>query len=159
MTDTITPIAAPMNASDLQIVIIPRAHTWYRGTAAQLVAEGLIPDGFKWPTGTDQVEIEVGKFSLWIGRERPEGHKGPKSSWSGVDFWFLRRGLTSQRFDGFRAAHIYAKKQELEDVIYRHTAEWERIYFRAYSVREDVKYMAFRNQLIGERKRGRGRPS
>jgi hypothetical protein len=158
MTSTITPIAATMNASDLQIEIIPRVWTQYRGAAAQLMAEGLIPDGFKWPASDHRVTIQVGNFSHWIGRERPEGHKGPKSSWNTADFWFLRRELLSQERDGWMDARIYEKKQEIADIIYRRTGEWERLYAKACKAREDDRYMMFRNLLVGEPRRGRGRP-
>lgn len=46
MADTSMGTAA-LIASDLIIEITPRAYTGYTGTAAQLIAEGLIPDGFK----------------------------------------------------------------------------------------------------------------
>jgi hypothetical protein len=52
MTTTSKAVAAgpgisPLLASDLFIEIYARAYTSYEGTAAQLIAEGLIPDGFK----------------------------------------------------------------------------------------------------------------
>lgn len=153
-------VGAPrLLASDLQVEIIPRAYTQYHGTAAQLIAEGLIPDGFKWPIGSNRITIEVGKFSLWIGRKRPEGHKGPMSSWTSGDYWFLRRELKSQTRNGYREADIYAKKMELADAIYRGTPEFARIGNASWKARCDDKYQAFRSLVIPEPKRGRGRPA
>jgi hypothetical protein len=151
--------APALLASDLIIQITPRAHTEYQGTAEQLRAEGLIPDGFKWPTGTSRISCEVGKFSYWVGRKRPEGHKGPMSSWAGVDNWFLRRGLTSQERDGWRAADIYEKSMALAEVIRRGTPEYNRISNASWKARCDDKHQAFRSLVIPEPKRGRGRPS
>lgn len=153
------PDASAILASDLLISIKPRAYTEYHGTAEQLRAEGLIPEGFKWPTGSNRVTVEVGKFSHWIFRKRPEGHKGPMSSWTSGDYWLLRRELASNVRDGWRTADIYAKKMELAETIHRGTPEYARIANASWEARCDDKYMAFRNLLTGEPKRGRVRPS
>ncbi|MBT9505511.1 hypothetical protein [Rhodoferax sp.] len=145
--------------SDLVISITPRAHTEYRGTAAQLIAEGLIPDGFKWPVGSGRLYYKLGEFTFWLGRRRPEGHKGPMCSWMDGDYWFVRRGLTSQEWGGYQAADIYEKQQELAFVLYRGSPQFNFLFNRAYKARSDDKYMAFRNRLTGEPKPGRGRPS
>jgi len=149
---------ATLIASDLTIRVSPRAYTTFQGTAAQLIAEGLIPDGFKWPSGAQRVTIELDGFKHWIFRTRPEGHKGPMSSWVNGDCWYLRREPKRRASDGDREADIYAKKMELADIIYRGTPEWSRMWDKAYRARKDEKYMAFRTQILGEmapRKRGR----
>ena len=149
---------AALVASDLTIHVVPRAYTTFQGTAAQLIAEGLIPDGFKWPEGSQRVTIQVGGFEHWIFRTRPEGHKGPMSSWLNGDCWFLRRGLANQLRDGYRNADIYAKQMELAETIYRGTPEWRLTWEWAYNTRKDEKYMALRAKLIGDfapKKRGR----
>lgn len=144
--------------SDLNISITPRAYAQYEGTAAQLMAEGLIPTGFKWPIGAARTSYEMGEYTYWMGRCRPDGHKGPMSSWADGDYWFIRRGLVSQARDGFQAANIYQKQQELADVINRSSPEYKRLSNRAYKAQIDDRYMAFRNRVMGEPKRGRGRP-
>ena len=151
---------ATLTASDLQISIVPRAYTSYQGTAAQLIAEGLIPEGFKWPSGTNRVTVTVGTFEHWIFRTRPEGHKGPMSSWISGDCWHLRRELANQQRDGYREADIYAKTRELADTINRGTLEWSRTCHKAFAARNDAKYMAFRTHLMGDlAPRRRGRPA
>jgi hypothetical protein len=158
MAQLITAGTAALIASDLQINVVPRAYTRYQGTAAQLIAEGLIPKDFKWPTGDERVTVKVGRFEHWIFRTRPEGHKGPKSSWTSGDCWFLRRELANQPRDGWRAADIYAKKMELAKTIYLGSSEWSCVWDKAYKAKQDDKYMAFRTLLLGElapRKRGR----
>lgn len=153
------PDASVILASDLLISIRPRSYTQYHGTAEQLRAEGLIPDGFKWPIGDRRISYEVGKFSCWMGRCRPDGIKGPKSIWVNGDYWFLRRDLTSRWYDGYRAADIYEKTRELAEIIQRGTPEGSRIANASWKARCDDKYMAFRNLLTGETKRGRVRPT
>lgn len=155
MADTRTPQQSAGNvalrAYDLTIHITPRAYTEYYGTAAQLIAEGLIPDGFKWPDGVRHVTIEVGDFCHWIGR-RPDGHKGPMSSWTSGDYWSLRRSLISQSRDSGRTAELYAKKQELADIIYRGTPEYSRIANASWKAHCDDKYQAFRELVIPKKK-------
>lgn len=143
---------------DLRISIYPRACTRYHGTAAQLIAEGLIPDGFKWPQRTSRVSFEMGKFTHYMGRCRPDGIKGPMAVWVEGDYWFLQRSLTADEGRGWQAAQLYEKTMELAAIIHRTTPEWSRTFHRAYETRKDAKYQAFRLQLLGEPKRGRGRP-
>jgi len=64
-------------ASDLMIEIHPRWLCRFRGTAEQLVAEGLIPEGFKWPCKTERHSWGSGAFDYFLERCRPEGIKGP----------------------------------------------------------------------------------
>lgn len=146
-------------ASDLLISIHPRACTRYHGTAAQLIAEGLIPDDFKWPHKATRVSFEMGKFTHYMGRRRPEGLKGPMSAWAEGDYWFLQRRLTAQEGNGLHQAQIYEKAMELADAIGRHKPEWTHTFKRAQEARKDDTYQAFRLQMLGAPKRGRGRPA
>lgn len=153
-----SPGTATLAASDLLIQILPRFCTRYHGTAEQLIAEGLIPEGFKWPTGCARVSYEIGKFSFYMGRCRPDGMKGPMSLWAHGDHWFMQRSLTSEKGKGFHAGSIYTKKMELADAIYRSTPEWSHVWHRAYQAKIDDSYMAFRQQLLGAEPRRSGRP-
>jgi hypothetical protein len=151
--------ASTLLASDLQIEINPRVFTEYQGTAAQLIAEGLIPDGFKWPIRSVRVTIEVGKFSLRIGRQRPKGHKGPMKSWASGDCWFVRRELAAPVGDIWCDAEIYVKTKELKSVIYRGTREFARTANASWRAHCDDEYQAFRRLVFPEPKRGPGRPA
>lgn len=145
-------------ASDLLIKITPRAEAHYRGTAEQLSAEGLIPGGFKWPVGTARVSYVIGEFDYWMGRCRPTGTKGPMKIWVNGDYWFLRRSLKSDDENQWLNADIYEQTMALANTIRRGTSEWARTCNLACKARMDNKYMAFRLQVLGEQKRGRGRP-
>ena len=144
---------------DLLITIYTRASTRYHGTAAQLISEGLIPDGFNWPQGSSTVSFSIGKFTHWIGRRRPKDLKGPMSIWIHGDYWFLDRSLTSEHGHQWRNAELYEKTMALSEVILRNSPEREHTFFRALEARKDKKYQAFRLQVLGEQKRGRGRPT
>lgn len=148
----------PANA-DLLVLITPRAYTRYYGTAAQLVAEGLVPDGFQWPSGDRSVSFEIGLFTHDLARCRPDGIKGPKSVWTSGDYWRLQRGVTAENGKGFYRAQIYEKSMELQQIIHCNTPEWNQLFCRAWEAQKDTKYQAFRLQVLGEPKRGRGRPA
>lgn len=143
---------------DLRVSIHPRACSRYYGTAEQLVAEGLIPDGFKWPNKARRAAFEMGEFTHFLGRCRPDGIKGPMSIWTEGDYWCLQRSLIADEGKGGQAAQLYEKSMELAEIIRRNTPEWMREFNRAWEARKDAKYQAFRQQLLGEPKRGRGRP-
>lgn len=151
-------LIADLLKTDLQIDIYQRAYARFHGTAAQLMAEGLIPDGFQWPKGTQRAKIQVGRFEYWLFRTRPLGHKGPMCSWTEGDYWHLRRTLANHPNDGFKAALIYEKQKALLEATSGITVEWVRTYRRACEAHRDPEYMAMRALLIGPfapRKRGR----
>jgi hypothetical protein len=99
-------------ARELIIEIWPRGYDQWTGTREQLEAEGLIPQGFEWPVRFSHAGWAVGPFDLMLSRQRPEGHKGSKSTWADVDYWWLRRTLVEHRGTGFAAAILYRKQQE-----------------------------------------------
>lgn len=155
-----TSLSAPAQITDeLHIDIFPRAYANFRGSAAQLIAEGLIPDGFKWPTGSDNTHYEIGLFSFWMSRCRQKGTTGPAKTWRCGDYWCVRRTLTSMDKNCFHEARVFEKQQELAEVIRHATPAWKRESRLAFAANLDVPYRAFRNLLIPEVKRGRGRPS
>lgn len=145
--------------SDLRIAIYPRACTRYYGTAAQLMAEGLIPGGFKWPHKASRMSFEMGAYTHYLRRSRPDGIKGHVTGLSDCDHWCLQRSPTAELGHSWHQAQLYEKTLELAELLRRDTPEWQRTFHRAYETRKDAKYQAFRLQLLGEPKRGRGRPA
>ena len=113
-TDCNSP-AKPGAALDLGICIElwPRAYTTYRGTAAQLVAEGLVPAHFAFPAGSQMESWDQGEFSYSVFRSRPSGMSGKEWRDSAKDHWLMRRGLVSGRGQGLQAATVYEAEQEL----------------------------------------------
>lgn len=156
--DSLDAMRKDVAASDLYIEITPRMYTRYYGTAAQLIAEGLIPKGSKWPQRNHSGSFTTGKFHYSVERCRPPGHKGPRSTWIESDYWSLQRSLNGSRGDWYEA-DIYEKTKELSDVIKRGTREWSITCNRAREANKDDKYMAHMRKILGEPKRGRGRPS
>lgn len=80
----------PTHAPELRITIWLDQWVEFIGTAAQLRAENLIPDSFEWPPGATDKHWTARGMRYWMRRCRPEGHKGPMSSWLTLDNWFVR---------------------------------------------------------------------
>lgn len=157
-TTTDRQATAPALVQDLIIEITPRGPTVFRGTAEQLRAEGLIPDGFIWPNGDESTQFNLGQFSCALRRCRPDGTQGPKSAWTSGDYWCLRRGLASQPIRGFQANEIFEATAAMLEAVKRATPWGEWIQRRALAARRDRRYSEFRQQLLGEQKRKPGRP-
>ena len=156
--DLALPCAATLAASDLLIAIQPRGFTDIHGTSAQLCAEGLIPDGFKWPSRTERVSWTNEKFSFSVARSRPPGTKGPMSTWIAGDYWSLERCLNVDRLEVIRFAEIYKRSCELNAAILFGSAECCRLGERVSVAWQDSAYTAFRQRILGDDPRGPGRP-
>jgi len=159
-----TPTNSPAGqAVERELTIVVSRDEWveYKGTAAQLIAEGVIPEGFEWPRADAIHCWDANGFHYWVRRTRPEGHKGPMRSWFELDNWFMRVKVTGRDWEWSCRRVIERKAQELQDEIYRQSpagrrvqnASW-RAYLKAY---EDESFQAFKNLVPGlvPPKRGR----
>jgi hypothetical protein len=113
----------PSHLGELIIDIQPRAYEIWRGSSAQLAAEGLIPAGFQWPAGFNHVGWNQGEFEFHLWRIKPDGAKGRRNLWEDVDYWFLRRGSIKNRYDGLLAHRVEVKAAELRALLWRQTPE------------------------------------
>lgn len=155
--------AAPATADTIGDLIVVIRHDGdiceYRGTRAQLEAEGVIPDGTSWPDGYDDLRWQAGKFDFWLRRHRPEGAKGTRRQFADFDWWHLRWEPSNQPSFGQRL--ITRKARELADTIYRQSAQWQAEWYAAYKRHnetiKDEKFQAFKALVPGlvPPKRGR----
>lgn len=145
---------------ELHIEIYPRGYDIWVGTSAQLKAEGLIPPAFEWPFGLGDRYWRDGPFDYWLCRSRPEGHKGPQSSYMQLDNWRCRRTPAVDRYSGFRNAQIFEKRAALAEELSRQTPSGD-IQFSKYSATlADRAYQAFRALVVPQKtRRGRARTS
>ena len=135
----------------------------YEGTAAQLEAEGLIPEGFEWPQAAADMQWEANGYAYWLRRTRPDGHKGPMRSWLQLDNWFVRIRVAGRdgHWSGRRA--LERRAEELKADYYRQTAagwrEWQANWTRYSAAQNDEKFRAFKALIPGlvPPKRGRSR--
>lgn len=132
----------------------------YRGSRAQLEAEGIVPAGTEWPEGDRCVKWEQGHLKFRLGRTRPKGMKGPMKVWLAGDYWNLRWERKVQPDHGTR--EIMEKKAELKAEIFRQSIEGQRQrnanlnnYWKAC---DDKAFQAFKNAIIPQRKKP-GRPA
>lgn len=124
----------------------------FEGEAAQLVAEGLIPDGFEWPKADDNKRWKTNGFDYWLRRKRPEGHKGTKRSWLELDNWLVRVSVTGRGHAWCVRRGLERKAEELRAEYYRHTPEgsreWSANWSRYWQARQDKAFQAFKAKLI-----------
>lgn len=162
-----TPIALLATTPDLgerELIIDVRPHdrVHYEGTAAQLVAEGLIPEGFEWPRAAADKRWEANGFDYWLRRTRAEGLKCPMRAWLEMDNWFIRVEVTGRDWTWRARRNIEEKAEALRDEIYRQSAagrrEWEVNWSRDRKTQEDKAFQAFKSIFVPERKKPGRKP-
>ncbi|MXS82030.1 hypothetical protein ABD07_02770 [Nitrosomonas oligotropha] len=134
--------------------------TEYHGTKAMLESEGIIPEGFEWPEGYNDVYWHDDQFNYWLRRHRPEGAKGSRKQFETVDWFQLRWDLIDT--NPF-SREVARKAKELKNLIYRNSqegfAESEARWARYYKARDDKQFQAFKAKIPCLATTGRGRKS
>lgn len=157
-TPTVTP------ERELKVYISTRSFGFweYKGTRAQLEAEGVIPSGAQWPQGKRLLFWSQGGLCFWLQRARPEGTKGPMSVWASGDWWRLRcRTSNDINCADWR---IKQKARELAQAIYDQSpqgkSEWHERFSRYWAAHSDAAFQAFKATLLPQRKKlGRSKPN
>lgn len=134
--------------------------TEYHGTIAMLESEGIIPEGFEWPEGYNNVYWNDDQFNYKLRRNRPEGAKGSRKQFATVDWFELRWDLIDA--DPLRR-EIARKAKELEDFVYLHSskgsAENQARWARYWKAQDDKQFQAFKAKIPCLATIGRGRKS
>lgn len=151
--------ASALASSDLIIEIIPFFICRYRGSAAQLQAEGLIPTGFKWPGHSSTACFEDARFKYRVESAKPPGAKGTRRAWFGCDYWVVDVTVKGQRISHV-ACRIQEKIRELAELYQHGSPEWEARFNKVLAAGRDDVYQKFRANTLGSMvPRGRGRPA
>lgn len=134
----------------------------YEGSQAQLEAEGLIPEGFKWPRAAADQHWSANGFDYWLRRTRPAGHKGPMRSWLDMDNWFVRVEVTG-RDQSFLARRNLERKADALRIEFHHQTTAGRMERAASSDRywkasRDEAFQAFKAIFVPERKKPGRKP-
>lgn len=153
----------PPSPGERELIIDVRRDDWvqYEGTAAQLIAEGLIPEGFEWPRAAAEARWQANGFDYWLRRIRPAGHKGPMRSWLELDNWFIRVEVTGRDCHWHIRQRLKRQAEDLALAIHRHTAagaaEWNAHWDRYCATVRDKGFQAFKEKVPGliPPKRGR----
>ena len=138
---------APADPPALTIEFHPGAWIRYKGTRAQLEAEGLIPDGFQWPHRVATAEWTAG-LHLFNLRRAQQG----VAPWAEGDYWalmlWLKGGL--RRSPGER--EIIEKENALRRARYERSAEGQRAFCARYAAMQcanaDSAFQAFKGGLL-----------
>lgn len=147
-----------LDENELRIEIYPRGYDCWRGTRAQLQAEGMIPEGLEWPRHPAQKCWLSGPFFFRLIHLESRGPKGSTPPVPEVERWACRRSIFTGGEDNFSSARIYEISQMLAREIWRRTpaarAQWDR-YWKAH---QDRRFQAFKALFVPQPKK-RGRPS
>lgn len=152
---------SPQAAPELRIEIWVDEFAQYTGTAAQLQAEGLIPDSLEWPQASAYKRWEANGLTYWLRRTRPDGHKGPMRSWLHLDNWCVRVRVTDRDYHWRARRGLERKAAALLAEYHRHTAagrrEWNAEWQRYWQALDDKRFQAFKALVPGlvPPKRGR----
>ncbi len=147
MIDTTAEVKAFLY-TDLIVQIEEGWSSSFRGSSAQLIADGLVPQYFKFPRTGSQRSWVSGRFSCTIERACPDGTNMPISTWIYADYWKLRRTVT-----GCEDYDSCVRKQKLND------ADSIAIYNSDYHIQMAQlakvalmckDYVYFRSLLIGQ---------
>lgn len=152
---------APGALPEICIRVSVDAYAEFVGTAEQLCAEGLIPPGFEWPHADRDQQWEANGFEYRVCRTRPEGHKGHRWSWHGLDSWRLRVRVAGRDQKWALRRHLARKAAELRAELRLLTPEGDRAWRegqqRYWAARTDPAFEAFKEKVPGlvPPKRGR----
>ncbi|WP_154671176.1 hypothetical protein [Paraburkholderia mimosarum] len=145
--------STPSADRELQIRIDIERYTEYKGTRAQLEAEGIIPPDLEWPEGGRDTEWTSGQTEYVLCRCRPDGLRGPNSVWlrGNYDCWMLRI------FPGGCAdvinSQIRLKLREVHRALYFRSAEGQacstRTWQAAAKAHTDERFQAFKALIPG----------
>lgn len=132
-------------AADLRIEIECRSHVIWRGSAAQLRSEHVLPETVSWPVKFEAVEWTDSRYSYTLQRRRPTGMRGPRSAWAQLDYWALVR-----REDGSSpiGAEIYRRQQELSSLLRASSASGQLSLRKYFAARCDAAYRAFLDSVL-----------
>ena len=139
--------------SELHIEMVKYMHVQFSGTRAQLIEEGLIPDGLEWPKKQlEQVSWQVGTYDYALRRCRPPGLKGKQSVWAQSDYWtlWLRPEDASSKFTNRRFELTLLETRNVNE---QNTPEWRRrvkaLTKAVGRARQDDKFTTFFERLQG----------
>ena len=134
----------------------------YEGTAAQLIAEGVIPPGLEWPRAAADKRWEAGGFDYWLRRTRPEGHRGPMRSWLEMDNWFVRVTVTGRDQRSLKLHSLERRAEELRRDFYKQTPQGRResdaFFNRSWAAASDKAFQKFKASIAPEPKRPGRKP-
>lgn len=127
------------------------AWTEFRGTRAQIEAEGLVPPSTQWPaSGYSQSSWDDGAVLYLLRRVRPLGAKGPRRAFAQIDHWSLRTVLLGVHWT---AREIALKRSELQAIVHRVSpqgrAEWNAHIHAHAAAQSDQRFGAFLGQITG----------
>lgn len=148
-------INSQSQADDLHITIYSDGVVRFKGSSAQLVAEGLIPKNQKWPDRDITANWNDDQFHYGVHRAKPDGMKAPKAEWAKLDNWQLTR--TPRNKLSWDDVAIKEKTDEIERIKFLNSREGIMRFEKYWAAHKDAPFQAFKALIPGlvSPKRGR----
>lgn len=141
---------------DLLVCMFPGNWANYKGSRAQLEAEGVIPGDTKWPDRGVKLRWENGNLRFTLKRTRPDGMKGPMRLWLAGDYWNLDIAVKNRDWRWHQQREIEVRAKALAEDIHRQSPagqrEWSTNWNRYYAATQDKSFQAFKSIFVPERK-------
>lgn len=140
--------------AECEVIISVRRDGWlsYEGSAAQLVAEGLIPKDFCWPDAAAYQRWEANGFEYSLRRARPNYHKGSMRTWLEKDNWLMFINVVGRDTPWYIRQNVEFQAEKLRAAQYRATAagqrEWNAKWELHWAARNDKAFQAFKSILV-----------
>jgi hypothetical protein len=125
------------------IGIEPRGQVRWSGTAAQLIAEGIVSPDFDWSKVGGRMTWSDDRFTYWALWHRPSWMSGAEWKASSKDYGTVQVRLPEVHGTGFSAAREYALQQELKEHRFRESPEGAKQFHRWYEANGDATFQAF----------------
>ncbi len=137
---------------ELQIIITPLYRSIYKGTREQLIEEGLIPDGFKWPIRSSVASFTIGAMFTEVSRCQPSGRG---RAWVNGDYWKVTRrqkGMTYSEAEALHNFEVARKALSLE----QDTPTLTTMVNRRYRAGQDVSFTGYMRAIVEKAKGSKG---
>jgi hypothetical protein len=132
---------------ELTIKLYPRQHDIWIGSAAQLIAEGLVLDHFAWPQRTERVSFWHNGVQCAVQRRR--GARGGR--WVDRDWWEVWRGCKER---GVGAPERYQARRAAERKTFLLSDKGRMEFERADEARHDQRFQAMLRRIVRESSHG-----
>jgi hypothetical protein len=136
------PTKAATTPAELGLILQEElGRAYFTGTRQQLIDEGLIPEGFRWPSRTEEKHFEFLGAGCSIRRQKPD----TCSRWSDVDLWRLCRSENIGFKEALDAAEVRYKLRSYEALLRDDALPAIRAWCRA---NKDAPFQAFLQRLL-----------
>ncbi len=137
--------------SEIHIEMDPGIHSAFMGSRMSLEAAGLVPEGIKWPVGSDCRTWNEGPLQCFLLRYSSNSRM-KQSVWDTQDSWRLCMLIRNKPSDHREQSIIAEKARELARAAWRLSPAGEQQRERWRAARKDKDYREFLERVLPPKK-------